>query len=90
MVKVIAESIKKYLNGEKNKELELTLINHPKTPKEVLEQIASSSDSEIAEAANLHVNLAGEIEERWYELAENIISQKDLGQVVLISEHAII
>ena len=80
MVKVIAESIKKYLNGEKNKELELTLVNHPKTPKEVLEQIASSSDSEIAEAANLHVNLAGEIEERWYELAENIISQKDLGQ----------
>jgi hypothetical protein len=35
---------------------------------------------EIAEAASLHVNLAGEIKEGWYELAENLISQKDLGQ----------
>ncbi|MGK7899143.1 MAG: hypothetical protein AB4372_37375, partial [Xenococcus sp. (in: cyanobacteria)] len=76
----IAKLISRYCNGERNKDLALALVNHTQTPKEVLEQLASSSDTEIAEAANLHVNLAGAIEEGWYELAENIIAQKDLGQ----------
>ena len=76
----IANSINQYYQGDRSENLLLTLVSHLNTPKKILEQLANSDNSEVAEAASLHISLAGEVKDNWYELAERIISQKDLGQ----------
>lgn len=76
----VANLTDQYSRGDRNRDLLLALVNHLHTPQDILEQLTNSSDAEIAEAASLHINFAGEIGDRWYELAERIMAPKDLGQ----------
>ncbi|MEH2226861.1 hypothetical protein [Nostoc sp.] len=54
------------------------IVNHPKTPKEVLDKLAKDSLRFIAEAAKLHINYAGEFEPGWRNLAESKIDRAQL------------
>ncbi|WP_052334310.1 HEAT repeat domain-containing protein [Kamptonema formosum] len=47
------------------KEILLEVANNPKTPLAILEKLAKSASGAVQQAAQLHVNLAGEMTERW-------------------------
>ncbi|WP_448266066.1 hypothetical protein [Nostoc sp. DSM 114159] len=54
------------------------IANHPKTPKEILDNLAKNSLDFIAQAAKLHINYAGELETGWRDLAESKIDRAQL------------
>ncbi|MEH2213581.1 variant leucine-rich repeat-containing protein [Nostoc sp.] len=54
------------------------IANHPKTPKELLDNLAKNSLIFIAEAAKLHINYAGELETGWRSLAKSKIDRAQL------------
>ncbi|MEH2045289.1 variant leucine-rich repeat-containing protein [Nostoc sp.] len=55
------------------------IVNHPKTPKEVLDKLVKNSFPFIAEAAKLHINYAGELETGWRDLAVEKIDRSQLS-----------
>lgn len=54
-------------------EIFLAIAMNPQTPKEILDKLLHSDDIEIKEAAQLHVNFAGEMNEGWDETAQDKI-----------------
>ena len=64
----------------REREILLTLVINPTTPKDILEKLIPSQIPEVAEAATLHVNNSGEMTEGWEEIAitafKKVIQQK--------------
>ncbi|MGB3652203.1 MAG: HEAT repeat domain-containing protein [Rivularia sp. (in: cyanobacteria)] len=50
-------------------EVLLTILMNPKTPKTALQKLTQLENIEVAEAARLHVSLAGEMQQGWDEAA---------------------
>ncbi len=61
-------------------EVQLAVANHPQTPRQVLEILLNSLNTQVVEAASMHVNFAGEISEGWLEMAEAAMKNTHLGQ----------
>lgn len=59
-------------------EIQLAVAMNAQTPKSILKKFVDSQWSKIAEAARLHVNLAGEIPEGWDEEARAAIQSIDI------------
>ncbi|RUS95565.1 hypothetical protein DSM106972_090410 [Dulcicalothrix desertica PCC 7102] len=59
---------------------QLTVANYSEAPRQLLEVLANSAHPEVAQAASMHVNLAGEAGEDWQEIAEEAIKTAPLGQ----------
>lgn len=66
--------------ASETQELQLAIANYPLTPRHLLEILTSSSDSQVAQAARLHVNWAGEIAENWQEILDEELQNARLGQ----------
>ncbi|WP_414512998.1 hypothetical protein [Nostoc sp. PCC 9305] len=61
-------------------ELQLAVASFHQTPRSLLEILVNSPDAQVAEAASLHVNLAGEITDGWQQAVDEILQQRQLGQ----------
>lgn len=61
-------------------ELQLAIANHPDTPHSLLEILVASSHPDVAQAASLHVNWAGEIAGDWQEILDAAMQTAQLGQ----------
>lgn len=62
-------------------EFQLAVANYLETPKQLLEILANNSlYAQVVEAAKLHINLAGEIQDNWREVAEAAIKNAPLEQ----------
>ena len=59
---------------------QLALANYSEAPRQLLEVLANSVYPEVAQAASMHVNLAGETGEDWQEIAEEAMKTAPLGQ----------
>jgi hypothetical protein len=59
-------------------EIQLAVAMNAQTPKPILEKFVDSQWSKIAEAARLHVNLAGEMLEGWDEAARAVVECIDI------------
>ena len=59
---------------------QLTVANYREAPRQLLEVLANSPYPEVAQAASMHVNLAGEAGEDWQEIAEAAMKTAPLGQ----------
>ncbi len=59
---------------------QIAVANYPETPRRLLEVLVNSSNAQIAEAAQLHVNWTGEITEGWQEAVDEILPHRELGQ----------
>ncbi|MEH1999377.1 MAG: hypothetical protein V7L00_11620 [Nostoc sp.] len=60
--------------------LQLAIASFHQTPRSLLEILVNSADTQVAEAASLHVNLAGEITDGWQQAVDEILQQRQLGQ----------
>ncbi len=60
--------------------LQLAVASFHQTPRSLLEILVNSADAQVAEAARLHVNLAGEITDGWQQAVDEILQQRQLGQ----------
>lgn len=60
--------------------LQLAIASFHQTPRSLLEILVNSPDEQVAEAASLHVNLAGEITDGWQQAVDQILQQRQLGQ----------
>ncbi|MEM8831085.1 MAG: hypothetical protein AAGE96_17265, partial [Cyanobacteria bacterium P01_G01_bin.19] len=60
--------------------LQIAVASHPDTLRNVLEVLANSENLEVAEAAQMHVNYAGELTEAWQDAVENKLKSRYLGQ----------
>lgn len=61
-------------------ELQMAIANHPDTPQSLLEILVASCDPDVAQAASLHVNWAGEIAGDWQETLDAAMQTAQLGQ----------
>lgn len=61
-------------------EYQLAVANYSEAPRQLLEVLANSTNFQVAEAASMHVNLAGEAGEDWQEIAETAMKTAPLGQ----------
>ena len=61
-------------------ELQLAVANFVDTPKSLLEVLVNSASLEVAEAASLHVNWAGEITNDWQRIVDEILQSQQIGQ----------
>lgn len=61
-------------------ELQIAIATFPETPRQLLEILVNSSDPEIAEAAQLHINYAGELTENWQDAIDEKLKSRYLGQ----------
>ncbi|GJD22520.1 hypothetical protein RIVM261_074760 [Rivularia sp. IAM M-261] len=59
---------------------QLVVANYSEAPRQLLEVLANSPYPEVAQAASMHVNLAGEAGEDWQEIAEEAMKTAPLGQ----------
>ncbi|MEH2240878.1 hypothetical protein [Nostoc sp.] len=60
--------------------LQLAIASFHQTPPSLLEILVNSPDEQVSQAASLHVNLAGEITDRWQQVVDEILQQQQLGQ----------
>ncbi|MEM8777868.1 MAG: hypothetical protein AAGF26_03155, partial [Cyanobacteria bacterium P01_G01_bin.49] len=60
--------------------LQIAVANHPETSRNLLEVLAKSDRPEVAEAAQMHVNYAGELIGDCQEAVENRLKSRHLGQ----------
>ncbi|MEH1991268.1 variant leucine-rich repeat-containing protein [Nostoc sp.] len=60
--------------------LQLAVASFHQTPRSLLEILLKSPDEQVAEAASLHVNFAGEITDGWQQAVDEILQQRQLGQ----------
>lgn len=63
-----------------NLALQIAIATHPDTPRHVLEVLANSDTPEVAEAARLHVNYAGELAGNWQDVVDELFKNRYLGQ----------
>ncbi|HBE19857.1 MAG TPA: hypothetical protein DEG17_21585 [Cyanobacteria bacterium UBA11149] len=64
-----------------DREILLAITMNPQTPKEALEKLLHRDNIEIVEAGQLHVNLAGEMNEGWDKVAKDkIIKMADFDK----------
>ncbi|MBW4598170.1 MAG: hypothetical protein KME29_00780 [Calothrix sp. FI2-JRJ7] len=61
-------------------EFQLAVANYSEAPRQLLEVLANSTNFQVAEAASMHVNFAGEAGEDWQEIAETAMKTAPLGQ----------
>ena len=54
-------------------EVQLALVKNVQTPKGVLNRLTQSRHSQVVESARLHINLAGELTEKYEERAKEVI-----------------
>lgn len=59
---------------------QVSVANYLLTPRNLLEVLVNSSNSQVAEAARLHVNWGGEIVENWEEVADAVLRNAQLEQ----------
>lgn len=59
---------------------QISVANYLLTPRNLLEVLVNSSNSQVAEAAILHVNWGGEIVENWEEMADAVLRNAQLEQ----------
>ncbi|MEW6491454.1 MAG: HEAT repeat domain-containing protein [Cyanobacteriota bacterium] len=64
-------------NNRERGRLHLAVAMNVRTPRKVLEKLALSKDTWVAEAVRLHVNLAGEMTRRWNQAACEAIKTTD-------------
>jgi hypothetical protein len=60
--------------------LQIAISIFPETPRNLLEILANSNNPEVAEAARLHVNYAGELEGNWQDVVDEQFKNRYLGQ----------
>ncbi len=60
--------------------LQITLASHLDTPRNLLEILADSDNPEVAEAAQMHVNYAGELKVNWQDIVDEKLKSRYLGQ----------
>jgi hypothetical protein len=60
--------------------VQMTIVNHLETPRLILEVLVKSDDSRVAEAAQLHVNWAGELGENEQAAIDAFLQTAQLGQ----------
>ena len=60
--------------------LQISVASHPDTPRNLLEILVNSDIAEVAEAASLHVNYAGELTDNWEEAIDEQLKSRYLGQ----------
>lgn len=63
-----------------SKEFQIAVASFPETPRNLLEILANSDNPEVAEAAQLHVNYAGELAENWQDVVDEKLKYRYLGQ----------
>jgi hypothetical protein len=61
-------------------EVQMAIANHPETPRSLLEALVQSSDLEVVETAQLHVNWAGELMENGQAAIDAFLQTAQLGQ----------
>ena len=61
-------------------ELQLEIANYPETPRALLAVLVDSQDAQVAEAAQLHVNWAGELSGDWQTEVDRRFETTQLGQ----------
>lgn len=61
-------------------ELQLAVANFVDTPKSLLKVLVNSTSQQVAEAASLHVNWAGEITNDWQSAVDQILQSQQIGQ----------
>ncbi|MFB2917310.1 hypothetical protein [Aerosakkonema funiforme] len=66
--------------ASESRELQLAIANYPATPRHLLEVLTRSGDRQVAQAARLHVNWAGELTEGWQEALDAELQNVQLGQ----------
>lgn len=66
-----------------DRKVQLTVAMHPQTPRTALEKLVRCRDAEVAEAAQLHVNWAGEITEGWEEVVKQAFQTTVLRPVIV-------
>jgi hypothetical protein len=59
---------------------QIAVASYPDTPRNLLEILANSDKPEVAEAARLHVNYAGELSENWQDVVDEKLKNRYLGQ----------
>jgi hypothetical protein len=59
---------------------QIAIASYPETPRRLLEVLANNPDPQVAEAAQLHVNWAGEMSEGWQEAVDEMLRSRQLGQ----------
>ena len=60
--------------------LQIAIASYPETPRSLLEILAKSDTSAVAEAAQLHVNYAGELNADWQIVVDEKLKSRYLGQ----------
>lgn len=60
--------------------LQLAVASFPDAPRRFLEILVNSPDSQVAEAARLHVNWAGEMRDDWQQAIDAMLRSRQLGQ----------
>lgn len=60
--------------------LQLAIASFHQTPRSLLEILVNSPDEQVAQAASLHVNFAGEITNGWQQVVDAMLQQQQLGQ----------
>ena len=60
--------------------LQIAIATYRHTPRNLLEILASSENSEVAEAAQMHVNYAGKLEGDWQDVVDDRLKSRYLGQ----------
>ena len=60
--------------------LQMAVASHPDTPGNLLEILVNSDAAEVAEAARLHVNYAGELTGSWQDASDEQLKSRYIGQ----------
>ncbi len=60
--------------------LQIAIASYPETPRNLLAILAQSEIPEVAEAAQLHVNYAGELTENWQDAIAEKLKSRYIGQ----------
>ncbi|MGL4882847.1 MAG: hypothetical protein ACRC8K_17575, partial [Waterburya sp.] len=60
--------------------LQIAIASYPDTPRNLLEILANSDTPEIAEAAQLHANYGGELNNDWQDIVDEKLKSRYLGQ----------
>lgn len=61
-------------------EFQISIATFPETPRHLLEILVNSPEAEVAEAAQLHINYAGELTANWQDIVDEKLKSRYLGQ----------
>ena len=65
---------------QQSEELQLAIASINNTPRSLLEILVNSTFEQVAEAARLHINYAGEAGDNWQQLVDDILISRQMGQ----------